>query len=110
MSYPENSIDHDEHFIYIISVATLQMNEIENFLKYDDLRYINPDTLNLIKSNRFIFDTFSTNINSIILCIITATFMERVKDDKNRQKKYREHLKSALKYYTDNITKRRVTK
>lgn len=52
--YPDNSEDRDEEFIYKLSLGVFSLEEIQSFLKADDLRKLKRDNLAFVKSNDYI--------------------------------------------------------
>lgn len=68
-SFPENSSDYDEKFVYFLTVAVLNMTEMKDFLKDNKLRNINHDKRLFIKSKiyiaEFIFWKFSIILHFI---------------------------------------------
>lgn len=50
-SYPENTADRDQEFIYKLSLAVFSTDEIQSFLKENDLRVFNRNNLTFVKSN-----------------------------------------------------------
>lgn len=51
VSYPENTIDYDEDFIYVLAASVLRQNELKEFSKTHDLRSIDKIRLSFMKSN-----------------------------------------------------------
>lgn len=48
-SYPESTIDFDEKFVYILSFAVFDKNEMDNCLNSDNLKNLNQDRLKFVK-------------------------------------------------------------
>lgn len=49
VSYPENTVDYDEDFIFVLAAEVFQFNEIEEFLKNDNLLAFSRDELQFVK-------------------------------------------------------------
>lgn len=50
-SYPENTVDFDEKFTYLLAAAVFDKQEMKNCLDNNDLRFLNRYGLKFVKGN-----------------------------------------------------------
>lgn len=109
-SYPENTVDSDEEFVYVSCGSIFNLDEIDKFLANDDLRSFNSERLKFVKSkdSRENFLSYHCNVTffDFFFDILTEIYSERVQDNKKRFNAFKKHLRSALLQYKENMKKR----
>lgn len=100
-TFPENTGDYDAEFIYILSINVLQLLEIGDFLKTNNLRSFNRERLHFVKSNmaKIVYNRVFYYCLIIFSMFHKGIYEERVRDDKNRNKAFRKHLQDALQQF-----------
>lgn len=51
-SYPENTTDYDEEFVFYLATSVFDMEEMKDFLKSNNQRSFNKTRLSFVKSNQ----------------------------------------------------------
>lgn len=104
-SYPENTADYDEQFIYKLAVATFSVKEIHGFLKTNYLNSFDRHKLHFVKSKAYLKNKVCNALLKFA-GILSAIYGERVKEDKKRFNAFRKLLKTSLESIITKKTKK----